>query len=486
MADPADLDARAVVLQRLLEAALDVAVVARLLHVDEVDDDEAGEVAQAQLPGDLVGRLEVGAQRGVLDVVLARRLAGVDVDRNQRLGLVDDEVAARRQRHRGREQRVELALHLEAGEQRPGVLVGLHVTGVARHQHLHEVLGFTIAVVALDEDLVHVLGVEVADRTLDQAAFLVDEARRGRLQGEVADVLPQPDEVVAVALDLGLGALRARRAHDQAHPLRHLDVARHFLEAAAVVRVGDLARDAAAAGGVRHQHAVAPGERQVGGERGALVAALLLDDLDEQHLAALDDLLDLVGAARLAAALRHLLHGVLDADRFDRRRLGGFLDRLDAFAHRRLRRLVVALLVAIAAAGLGLAAVLPAGGVVGGGLLAVMPLAVVAGGVVLVVTAGLVGFLAQQRLPVGDRDLVVVGVDFGEGEEAVAVAAVLHERRLERGLDPRHLGEVDVALQLFALGAFVIELLDAVAPHDDDPRLLGVRGVDKHSRTHIG
>ena len=55
--DAADLDAGAVVLQRVLEAALDGAVVPVLLHVDEVDDDEAGEIAQAQLAGDLVGRL---------------------------------------------------------------------------------------------------------------------------------------------------------------------------------------------------------------------------------------------------------------------------------------------------------------------------------------------------------------------------------------------------------------------------------------------
>src|SRR5207302_10386020 len=34
-------------------------------------------------------------------------------------------------------------------------------------------------------------------------------------------------------------------------------------------------------------------------------------------------------------------------------------------------------------------------------------------------------FLLDQRLPIGDRDLVVVGMDFAEGEEAVAIAAVV-------------------------------------------------------------
>ena len=46
----------------------------------------------------------------------------------------------------------------------------------------------------------------------------------------------------------------------------------------------------------------------------------------------------------------------------------------------------------------------------------------------------------DQRLPVGDRDLIVVRVDFREGEEPVAVSAVVDERRLKRGFDPGNLG----------------------------------------------
>src|SRR6185295_17478967 len=52
MRDAADLDAGAVVAQRVLEPALDGAVVALLVHVDVVDHDQAGEVAQPELAGD--------------------------------------------------------------------------------------------------------------------------------------------------------------------------------------------------------------------------------------------------------------------------------------------------------------------------------------------------------------------------------------------------------------------------------------------------
>src|SRR5260221_5520149 len=91
--DLSDLNARPVMPQAFLQPALDRAVVALLVHVDEVDDDQAREIAQTQLPGNLLGGFEDGLERGILDVVLARGAPGVDVDRDQRLSLVEDDVA---------------------------------------------------------------------------------------------------------------------------------------------------------------------------------------------------------------------------------------------------------------------------------------------------------------------------------------------------------------------------------------------------------
>ena len=92
--------------------------------------------------------------------------------------------------------------------------------------------------------------------------------------------------------------------------------------------------------------------------------------------------------------------------------------------------------------------------------------------------------LGEQRHAVGDGDLVVVGMDLGEGEEAVAVAAIFDEGGLQRRLDPRHLGEIDVSAQLLAVGSLEIEFLDAVAADDDDPGLFRVGGVDEHLVGH--
>src|SRR6202041_2947825 len=104
------------------------------------------------------------------------------------------------------------------------------------------------------------------------------------------------------ALDLGLGSLGAGGADDQAHAGRRLQALDHGAQALAVGGGGDLAADAAAAVGVGHQHAVAAGQREVGGERRALVAALFLDDLHQHDLPAADHFLDLVALEDAAAA----------------------------------------------------------------------------------------------------------------------------------------------------------------------------------------
>src|SRR5687767_2512422 len=95
--DLADLHAGAVVLERVAQAVLDLALVALRFHVDEVDDDQSAQVAQPELARHLVGGLEVGAQRGLLDVAAARGTGGVDIDRDQRFRMVDHDRAARRQ-----------------------------------------------------------------------------------------------------------------------------------------------------------------------------------------------------------------------------------------------------------------------------------------------------------------------------------------------------------------------------------------------------
>ena len=151
-----------------------------------------------------------------------------------------------------------------------------------------------------------VLVVEIADRALDQVAFLIDAGRRVRFERQFADRVPHAQQIFVVALDLDLGAVFARGADDEAHALGQFERLGGRFQTLAVVRIGDLAADAAAARRVGHQHAIAAGEREIGGERRALVAALFLDDLHQDDLAALDHFLDFVVALAHPALRRTL------------------------------------------------------------------------------------------------------------------------------------------------------------------------------------
>ena len=112
---------------------------------------------------------------------------------------------------------------------------------------------------------------------------------------------------------------------------------------------------------------------------------------------------------------------------------------------------------------------------------------VAVGGAVLALFLGLaMGALVglDQRLTVGHRNLIVVRMDFAERQEAVAVAAIFDERRLQRRFYACDLGEINVAAELFAVCGFEIELFNAVAAQHDHPGFLRVRRIDEHFVGH--
>jgi hypothetical protein len=123
------------------------------------------------------------------------------------------------------------------------------------------------------------------------------------------------------------------------------------------------------------------------------------------------------------------------------------------------------------------------------GVAVARPAAAAVAGAILALFLGLAmgAFIGlDQRLTVGDRDLVVVGMDFAEGQKTVAVAAIFDESRLQRRLYARDFGEVDIPAQLFALGGLEIKFFDAIAADHDDPGLFRVGSIDQHLVGHFG
>ena len=355
----ADLDARTVHLHRIAQAIFDGALVARFVHVDEVDDDQTADVADAQLAGDLVGRLEVRVGGRGLDVAAARGARGVDVDRDQRLGVVDDDRAARGQLHLVCIGRFDLALDLVAVEERDVIRVHLQAsTAFRRHETLHVLGGDGMGTRFVDQHLADVIREVVPQGARDGVALAIDQERRGTLEHRLDDLFPLDAQVVEVPLEFLDGPADAGRAHDGAHALRHHQGVHDALDLVALLAL-DAAAHAACPRVVGHQHQETPGERDEGREGGTLVAAFLFVHLHDDVLAFLQDL------AHVDAPARGVLQEVLPGDLFQRQEavaLGAVVDeaglerRLDArdarlvdvgfflFAGRKFDREVVELL----------------------------------------------------------------------------------------------------------------------------------------------
>ncbi len=76
----ANLNARAILTHRFAQTVFHRALMAHRRHIDKVDNDQAAQVAQAQLAGDLIGRFEVSVERGLFDIAAARGARRVDIN----------------------------------------------------------------------------------------------------------------------------------------------------------------------------------------------------------------------------------------------------------------------------------------------------------------------------------------------------------------------------------------------------------------------
>ena len=307
----AGLDPCSIVVQRVLAALLDLALVLRAFHVDEVDDDQPAEVAQAHLAGHLVGRFKIGAKRGFLDVGALGGSGRIDVDRNQRFGVVDHDRAAGGQGHQPRIGGFDLMLDLKAGKKRRVVTVAFDAPDHVRHDMPHELLGLLADIVGIKENLADVGGEIIADCTNHQARFLIDqEGARGRSRRRL-DGAPQLHHVAEVPLELFLGATQPGRTRNQAHAGRQFEPVHDLAQFLALLTF-NTTRHTAAARVIGHQNKIAPGQRNIGCECRTLVAALFLFDLNEQLLAFGDRILDTGFRglnARLEIGFRDFLEG---------------------------------------------------------------------------------------------------------------------------------------------------------------------------------
>jgi hypothetical protein len=205
---------RAVLVERLAQRLEHGVAVARAGHVDEVDDDDPADVAQAQLVDDLLGRLQVRPGDRVLQAGLlaaADERARVDVDDGERLGVVDEQVAARGQVHPLAHEAVDRLLDAVGLEERRALLPQLHALDELGRGAREERDQALVLLGVVDHRALEVLGEDVAHDAHGQVGLLEDQARRGRGLHALVEDLVELEEVLQLALEvLALGAVGGR------------------------------------------------------------------------------------------------------------------------------------------------------------------------------------------------------------------------------------------------------------------------------------
>ena len=311
-ADPADAEARLVGLHRVLHRLLDLAPVARAPHVDEIDDDQAADVAQPELPADFRRGLDVRADGGLL---LTRALLGasrVHVDGREGFGRVDHDRAARGQVGAPFEDVLDLRFQVVDREQRPAAGVAVEGRLAARHEGAHVLLGSPMGGVLVDPDLLD-RAVQVVPQALKHDVLVaVEQLRALRVAGIAGDALPQAEQRVHVAAERRLGLAEGVGAYDHAAAVRDGQSLRHRLQLEPDVLRVHLAGDAAGlVEGCENQ--VAAGQTQVRRQGGALVALGLASDLNDDRTPADEHVLDLrpfrLGDRLVVGVRHHVLDG---------------------------------------------------------------------------------------------------------------------------------------------------------------------------------
>src|SRR5579885_3105199 len=291
-----NLRRRLVVAQRVLQGLQHARAVASLLHVNEVEDEDAAEVAESDLPRDLFDRLHVGARDRVFQTRAAApdELARVHVNRDERLGLVDDEVAARLEPHARLDGLINLGLHAVGFHYRLLARVQLDAVDQPRLDAVDELDDFEILLLAVTADGGEDVGELVAQQTLHEVEVFVRE--RGGLDplGVLAYVAPRANQISRVVPKVLLGDSDARGADDEAAGgnLLLADDCLYELAKAHALLVGlDLARDADVFNR-RHVNEEATGQRDVRGDARALLRDRFLRYLDDDLLAFAQEVCD--------------------------------------------------------------------------------------------------------------------------------------------------------------------------------------------------
>ena len=83
----------------LLEHSQHLSLMLVIDHIDKINNHDTANVTQAQLSGNCSGSFKIRPVNRFFQILTTDKSTGIDVNRGHRLGLINDQIAARLERH---------------------------------------------------------------------------------------------------------------------------------------------------------------------------------------------------------------------------------------------------------------------------------------------------------------------------------------------------------------------------------------------------
>ena len=190
--NPENVRSRLVPRDGFLEGFAHGLSIGSFFHVDQVDDDDAADIAESKLVDADSRCLKIGFQDRLFVILLAYKAPGVHIDGREGFGLIEDQVATRFQPNPTLETPTDLGLESETVEDRLGAVVELHARrefGLQDAAHELDDAGMLGSIV--DDHAVDVFGEEVTDGAQDYVEVFVKQARRRSFLIPMEDLFPK-------------------------------------------------------------------------------------------------------------------------------------------------------------------------------------------------------------------------------------------------------------------------------------------------------